>query len=360
MRIYFFLIMVAYLVGNIYIFIRALQTFSNFSTGKKLLFSLIFWEIALAMVWPMIFRKTEMPLWLSQVLFQVGSCWLLFTLYMVLALLVFDLSALFFSFKRRFQVAFGVTLCLLLYGYYNYKHPQVVEIPIALENPLVYGEMKIVGISDVHLGMGTDKADLKKYVELINSQQPDLILIGGDLIDNSLAPLYEQNMAEELAQLRAPMGIYMVPGNHEYISGIKACEQFLKNTPIRLLRDTVITLPNGIQLVGRDDRSKRRGRLALKELAAKRDSSCFSILMDHQPYELAQKDSLKFDLQFSGHTHHGQVWPMTMLIDRMYEQSYGYRKWSHSHVYVSSGLSLWGPPFRIGTHSDLVVFVLSN
>ena len=149
MRIYFFLIIVAYLVGNIYIFIRALQTFSNFSTGKKLLFSVIFWEIVFALVWPMIFRKTEIPLWLSRTLFQMGSCWLIFTLYMVISLVLFDLSALFISFKHRFYVALALTLCLLLYGYYNYKHPRVVEVPIALEHPFVHGKMKIVGISDV-------------------------------------------------------------------------------------------------------------------------------------------------------------------------------------------------------------------
>ena len=82
------------------------------------------------------------------------------------------------------------------------------------------------------------------------------------------------------------------------------------------------------------------------------------IMLDHQPYQVAKKDSLGVDVQVSGHTHRGQVFPMNMLVDSMYEQSYGYRKWSHSHVYVSCGLSLWGPPFRIGTSSDIAVFEL--
>ena len=88
---------------------------------------------------------------------------------------------------------------------------------------------------------------LKEYVDMINAQHPDLILIGGDLIDNSLTPLYKENMAEELARLKAPLGIYMVPGNHEYISGIRKSMQFINETPIRLLRDNVVTLPGGIQ-----------------------------------------------------------------------------------------------------------------
>ena len=82
------------------------------------------------------------------------------------------------------------------------------------------------------------------------------------------------------------------------------------------------------------------------------------VVLDHQPYDLAQTDALKVDLQISGHTHRGQVWPLSWLTDKMYEQSHGYRKWSYSHIWVSSGLSLWGPPFRIGTKSDLAVIDL--
>jgi predicted MPP superfamily phosphohydrolase len=84
------------------------------------------------------------------------------------------------------------------------------------------------------------------------------------------------------------------------------------------------------------------------------------IVVDHQPYNLHKSDSLKVDLHLSGHTHRGQVWPASLLTDKMYEQSYGYRKWNHSHIFVSSGLSLWGPPFRIGTNSDLAVINLKG
>ena len=81
----------------------------------------------------------------------------------------------------------------------------------------------------------------------------------------------------------------------------------------------------------------------------------YTIVLDHQPHDLALTDSLCADIQISGHTHRGQIWPFNLLTDKLYEQSYGYRKWSHSHIYVSSGLSLWGPPFRIGTRSEIVV-----
>ena len=101
-----------------------------------------------------------------------------------------------------------------------------------------------------------------------------------------------------------------------------------------------------------------RRRQPIAELLKKADSSKPCLLLDHQPYEVTKKDSLGIDIQFSGHTHHGQVWPLSMLVENMYEQSHGYRKWTNSHVYVSSGLSLWGPPFRIGTDSDMAVMTV--
>ena len=248
---------------------------------------------------------------------------------------------------------------MLGYGYYNYRHPKINTVNITLTKPLTDNRrpIKIVAVSDIHLGNGTGKTSLKQYVKMINGQNPDLILIGGDLIDNSVIPLYAENMAEELTELKAPLGIYMVPGNHEYISGIDKSIQFMQNTPIQLLRDSVVTLPCGIQLIGRDDRSNAR-RLPLQKLMARIDKSKPVILLDHQPYQLAESQAAGIDLQFSGHTHHGQVWPMNWVTDHLYEQSHGYRQWENSHIYVSSGLSLWGPPFRIGTESEMVVLQL--
>lgn len=352
--------MIAYAGGNTYIFIRGLQTLSGCSTGVKLLFSVIYWCLAGAMFLYFMTRNIDLPKWLAGTMFSVGSAWLIFTLYMVIALVVTDVAGLFLSSLRHgFVYALGFTLLLLLAGYCNYRHPKVVELNLTTDKHIEGGEMKIVAISDVHLGDGTGKKALQRYVRKINAQQPDLILIGGDLIDNSIKPVYGARMNEELEQLKATLGIYMVPGNHEYISGLEQCEEFLRLTDITLLRDSVATLPNGVQIIGRDDRSNKR-RKTLENLIAQTDKSRPIVVIDHQPYKLAQADSLGVDLQFSGHTHHGQVWPISMITDRMFEQSHGYRKWSHAHIYVSSGLSLWGPPFRIGTNSDMAVIRLTS
>lgn len=353
--------LVAYLLGNIFIFIRGLQAFGALvSIGRaplfvvKCLFSTFFWVAAFALPISLFARNVVLPEFLHRFLYILGSVWLVFTLYMVLALLV---AGLFRKFRHRGTVvAFCCVVILLLCGYVNYRHPRVRELTIDLTGSAVERDtvgkksVSIVAVSDVHLGYSTDKKSLHRYVDMINSLAPDIVLIGGDLIDNSIVPLRQQRMDEELGQLKAPMGIFMVPGNHEYISGMDAVGEFLANTPVVLLRDTSVLLPCGLRITGRDDRSNRN-RLPVSQLLKEDDFP--EILMDHQPYELAQKDSLGVDIQFSGHTHRGQVWPMSLLVDRLYEQSYGYRKWANSHVIVSTGLSLWGPPFRIGTSSEM-------
>ncbi len=355
---FFIILPILYLAGNVYIFWRGRQALKSQSTGVKVLLSIIFWGGAFSFFSSFLFRNLNMPASLAQTISQVGTGWLVFTLYMVLALVVFDLLRLFhIHCKYSFHLSLFLTLSLLGYGNYHYQHPDTKVINMVINKPAdTDGQpLKVVAISDVHLGYATNKAMLEGYVDLINAERPDLVIIGGDLIDNSVVPLHHEHMEVELSRIYAPLGVYMVPGNHEYISGIEESEKFIAKTPIVLLRDSVITLPNQVQLVGRDDRHNR-GRKTLEQLTENLDPSKPVILLDHQPYELEKTEKAGVDLQFSGHTHRGQVWPMSWIVDRMFELSYGIKKTGNSTIYVSSGLSLWGPPFRIGTDSEMVVF----
>lgn len=352
--------MVAYLGGNGYVFVRALQQMSGAPLVVRVLFGVLFWSAALALFVAIGLRNVALPALFSRAMFSVGSVWLVFVLYMVIALIVCDLAHWAMpSFKSGFWVALAAVGAILAYGYWNYRHPRVVKLEAVIDRPIEGGAMRIVAVSDIHLGEGTGRDALHRYVEMINAQQPDVVLIAGDLIDNSVAPVARDSMCEEFDAVKAPMGIYFSAGNHEYISGLQKVEELLRDTPIRLLRDSVAVLPNGVQLIGRDDRSNRH-RESLSALVAKADAASPIIVLDHQPYNLAEVERLAIDLQISGHTHRGQVWPLNWLTDRMYAQSYGYRRWSNTHIYVSSGLSLWGPPFRIGTQSELVVIELKN
>lgn len=360
MPLFFILILIGYLLGNAYIFVRGLQILGHFPFTFRLIFCIAYWICALLLVASMLLRNAKLPFSLGHTMFQIGAGWLVFTLYMVLFLACTDLIRLFnHSFSYGFLISLGLTISLLTYGYINYQHPKKQVVNIDINKSLINKDkLKIVAVSDWHLGLGTDKKRFKKNVDRINAEKPDLILIGGDLIDNSIVPVVSQEMDKELNRLHAPMGIYMVPGNHEYISGIKECSEFIGKTNIQLLADSVVTLPCGLQLVGRNDYSNPN-RLSANEWKGLTDASKPIIIIDHQPHNLNEALLIGADLQFSGHTHDGQIIPLKFLTDYLFEVGYGYAKRENTHIYVSSGLSLWGPPFRIGTNSEFVVFECS-
>lgn len=346
--------------ANAYIFVRLVQTMPVLPSQARVLVAVIMAVATCGLFLSIALRGSALPAIFSRGLFQISSVWLVFLLYMVLSLLVVDVAAwLRITIPYGFWVALSVCIIVLLSGHYRYKHPSVNVVPVSLDQTCdeAVNPLTVVAVSDIHLGEGTGREALAHYVDLINAQHPDVIVIAGDLIDNSVHPLYRDHMSEELARLTAPQGIYMVPGNHEYISGIDEVARFIADTPIMLLRDSVVTLPGGLQLIGRDDKSNP-SRATLSTLMSRTDTSRPIFVLDHQPYGIAEADALGIDLLFCGHTHRGQVWPLTWVTDGLFEQSHGYRRWSHAHVYVSQGLSLWGPPFRIGSISELVVFKL--
>lgn len=354
MKIIFTIMPLLYLAGNGYLLWKVWQA-TTLPLWCKIIICVILSLVAFSLFMAIGLRGANIPHPVLKAMFNIGSIWMVFMFYMVLLLLVFDIVGIFAPVRKySFALCLAVTTVTLICGYINYRHPKVEQIDINLAKSQNTQSLRIVAISDIHLGYGTSAARLKGYVDMINAQKPDVVVIAGDLIDNSTRPLASEPYAETLSTLRAPMGIYMTLGNHEYISGIDSCIKFIQSTPIKLLRDSSITLPSGLQIIGRDDRSNRH-RKSLQELLNSANKDNPIVLVDHQPYELEKADSLEVEFQIYGHTHRGQIWPLNLLTDHLYSQSHGYRHWSHSHTIVSSGLSLWGPPFRIGTRSDMYV-----
>lgn len=344
-----------YTGGNVYLFVRLWQSIAPLPVWLRVVIALLFWFAAAAMFLSFEIRNSGLPESIIRSIFWVGTTWLAFMLYMVLATATMDLVRLFIpTLHNGFWYALLATTIVLIYGNINYRHPRVEHVTIDSEKLPAGDSYRIVLASDIHLGYGTTRSDLSRYVDMINREQGDVVLIAGDLIDNSIRPVATEDMCREFERIKAPDGIYLAPGNHEYISNIDSVAQYLRTTPVRLVRDSVVRLGNNITLIARDDRSNRHRR-SLKELSSEAGEQPLIVVLDHQPYDIAASDSLGLDLHLSGHTHRGQVWPLSWLTDALYDQSHGYRQWSHTHAVVSSGLSLWGPPFRIGTRSDIYV-----
>ena len=307
-------------------------------------------------------RLDAYPLPLAQVLYQVGTSSVIVLLYLVLIFLLLDLGRLLHLVPRALLCAswpataglLAVVVAIFVYGHLHYKHKVRVPVELTTQKPLPR-DYRIVMASDLHLGYHNPRRELARWVDIINSEQPDLILIAGDIIDISVRPLIEQDMAAEFRRLSAP--VYACLGNHEYYSGEPQAQQFYRSAGIRLLSDAATEVDSALVIIGRDDRTNRR-RQPLARLAAAVDKGKYTILLDHQPYNLEQAEQAGIDFQFSGHTHRGQVWPISWITDAIYECSWGSHQRGTTRYYVSSGLGIWGGKFRIGTQSEYVVATL--
>ena len=301
----------------------------------------------------------RIPMGAASVLYEVGNTWLIAFLYLLLLFLAADLASACHLLPRAFLkdstaglgAVVGTLAVILTLGGIHYHHKYRVEQTFTTEKPLEK-PMTIVLASDLHIGYHNRKPELARWVNLINAEKPDLVLLGGDVIDLSLRPVFEGNYAEEFHRVQAPM--MAVLGNHEFYSDVERAEQFFHDAGILLLRDSVAHF-KGVDIIGRNDRSFP-DRADLSDLAEGLDG--FTVVLDHQPYHLEEAEAAGIDFQFSGHTHRGQVWPLSWITDALYEKSWGYHRRGNTQYYVSSGLGIWGAKIRIGTRSEFLVLHL--
>ena len=303
-------------------------------------------------------RLDEMPMPLATAVYEVGTSSLIILLYFFMLFIVLDLGRLCHLVPPTFLksswagTAFvtGIMLVIFIYGNLHYQHK--VRQPLTLTTTKKLTKpVRIVMMSDLHLGYHNRREELHRWVELINAEKPDLILIAGDIIDRSLRPLEEQKMWEEFRLLKAPVVACL--GNHEYYAGLPNSLSFYEKAGIRLLKDEVL-LTGDLAIVGRFDRMNFK-RKAVKALTANIDPKKYIILLDHQPYNLQDAEQSGVDFQLSGHTHHGQIWPVSWITESIYECAFGQHRRGNTNYYVSSGIGLWGGKFRIGTCSEYVV-----
>ena len=231
-------------------------------------------------------------------------------------------------------------------------------MPLELTSKKLSKDYRVVMVSDLHLGYHNTRKELSRWVDMINAEKPDFILIAGDLIDGSIRPLNEERMAEEFHRLKAP--VYACLGNHEHFGGDANARQFYQDAGIHLLIDETAVIDSAIVVIGRDDRMNFRHRMSVDSLMATVDSHLYTIVLDHQPYDLDRAEKAGVDFQLSGHTHRGQVWPISWITDAIYECSWGSYQRGDTQYYVSSGLGLWGGKFRIGTQSEYVVATIKG
>lgn len=259
-------------------------------------------------------------------------------------------------------VFFAVTtisiVSIMYMGSYRFRNPTVTELEINIDKEAgELSSLRIAVISDVHLGYLINKKYATRYVDLINKQNADIILFVGDIIDAEIAPIIEQNMEEDFLRLNAPLGVYSCTGNHEYRYEAEQKISWLNdNAGIKMIRDSAVLIDSSFYVVGREDwiiPSRKNLKTILTEQNV--DSSLPIIVLNHTPDNLNEEMENGADIALYGHTHDGQVFPFNFLTKLMFEVSYGYKKKGNTNVYVSSGLGLSGPQYRIGTKSEIAV-----
>lgn len=376
--IFFSVVLTIYFLVNLYIYKHLLHF--NLVGLQNVLFRVIFFTIVLAYPLGRVLERA-MPSLLSDLFVKMGSIWLGAMLYFTLIFLLIDLFRLIsWVFSSPNILGFTITKLLsskitlgivgfvaiiLAVGYINALLPKVNRLSINTTKSIYgYKTLRVAMASDIHLGTVISNGRLSRFVEMMNSQKPDIILLAGDIFDEDIGPVIKRDMGKLINQLNAPLGVYAITGNHEYIGGVEPAVNYLTQHGVTVIRDSVISPLNLFNIVGREDRqSKLMGgyiRKSVAELVAKIDKSKFTFLLDHQPYNLSEAVENGIDLQLSGHTHHGQLWPFNYITQAVFEVSRGYKKIDKTHFFVSTGFGSWGPPIRIGNRPEIVVIEIST
>ena len=305
----------------------------------------------------------------SQILEITSGYLLSFFLYMFLLILMTDLLLLLNLVLKIIPLdrirqrslrgkAFMGVICLsatvVIAGIINFNTIRTTEYKINVPaRSSEISRLRIAFVSDFHLGETTPLKFVEKFVREIGTINPDIMLYGGDIAEGGKEDEKMKKFETLLGSIRTTYGSYGVLGNHEhYASQDKGT--FFSKAGIEILRDTLLVIDNSFTLAGRND-SHERNRKSVEEIMKSAPDSLPVILLDHRPTEIEQVSRTNADIQISGHTHKGQLFPINMITNKVYELHYGYMKSGNTHFFVSSGIRLWGPPVRTIGKSEILV-----
>ena len=391
MRLLFLTFLLIYFAINSVVVIHMMQVLKPFKVKYVILAVYIFFILAL-MIGRFSFGRldTLLPLDVSAWLTRLGYYWMgLLTFMFVwscacMVLRCFNIGAV----EPQHRIVFylcEVVLCLMIFfiGFHIARNPVIVRHEI---NTNKGTELRIVQISDTHLGFMMSERNFTKIVNKIEEINPDILLITGDFLENERSYAEIKDIGRALRNLNPKYGIWAVTGNHEYIGGIENSLAYKETLGIKTLRDSTVFIDNKFLLIGQEDSAARRfGDFPLKTLDELFEqkipvgdiSACpasvpsmssstptvsdltpnhLTILITHQISNHTKYENRNIDLVLSGHTHNGQFFPWNLVIKRIFDIGYGLVKRGDSHFYVSSGTWHWGPPLRLGTKSEIVVF----
>jgi predicted MPP superfamily phosphohydrolase len=371
MIVFFSIVLTIYSLVNIYLFYKGYKAIPCLQRNR-LLYSVTFFLLAVLFIVAKILESKHSSV-ITDILNIVGGFWLAFMLYGFLFFLLSDIILLILRIpgiirgenillfrKWSFIIIASASSLLIIGGFINAIIPVAREYNLTINKPAgSIKTLRIAAVSDIHLGSIIRKRSLIKLSDMIKDMKPDLVLLLGDIVDGEIGPVLRGDLLQYFTCPECTDGLYAITGNHEFIGGANRTIPYIESKGIRILKDEIVTLEGGIQLIGRIDRDSfrfyRKERMSLGELMKQADTTKPVILLDHQPFHLDETAKYGIDLQLSGHTHNGQMWPLNYVTAMIYELSYGYLKKGNTNFIVSSGYGLWGPRVRSGSRSEVLL-----
>ncbi|NQU06476.1 MAG: metallophosphoesterase [Calditrichaeota bacterium] len=317
---------------------------------------------------------------IGKVLIWIGSFWLAVMVYGFLICLLADLVRFidmltgwlpgwFLENQIRsgrlvFAMSSVMMVMLLTGGFIRTLYPKTPEYTIELANlPDEIEEYRIVMFADTHFGTIVGEKRLNRMVDQVNEQYPDLVLIVGDLVDESADRM--PWLIEPLSRIEAADGVFAVNGNHEFYVGIKQFDELAREAGIRLLMNQSAVIDGKVTLIGLDDESGGHSlnakKIAIEKLVKEVAIEHLPIiLMHHTPSRMKEAEEAGVDLMLSGHVHEGQLWPVKYLAEAVYGVRTGLSEIGKMKFYLTSGAGTWGPPVRICATPEIVTLVLKR
>lgn len=300
---------------------------------------------------------------LSRAIYIASGTWVGLLINFLLAMLlgwIFFHASDFFGLSlpigRLFALLLFMSACYAAYGIYNAFHPRVKDISVTINNlPENWKGKTIVQLSDVHLGHIYRKAFLEKVVKEVNGLKPDLVVITGDLFDGMDGNL--EHLTLPLSDLKPRYGTFFITGNHETYLGVKRTFETLGETPnIRILNDETENV-GGLQIIGLSY-PEREGKKDIPKAFASMENfqkGLPTVLLYHAPSDISQFKDFGVNLQLSGHTHKGQLFPFGFIAEMIYgKYYYGLNTEGDYSIYTTNGTGTWGPPMRTGNTPEIV------
>ena len=361
MRIIFFIGIVDLLLSTIgYLYYR-----HNLPWGRSSWFTLAYLLLTLNAIVSRALSPTlphflvKLSAWAEGLWVAFGYYTLLFALVHFVLWLIFKLLPFTLPLDKIAMVTLVASCLTVTFGSLRAFTPVVRTEHIVTSKLPASTSYRLALISDVHLGRILGRSYAEKLVQRINQLEPDAVLIAGDLIDERITYVEEENSLAALAKLNAPKGVYLAFGNHEYIDNPALWHKMVQANGIKVLRDASTVIDGRLKLTGLNDYSRNRDLSSLKALAWENDKY-YSILIDHQPRKMETAAAEGYDLYLSGHTHTGQLFPNRQVTKRMYQLDYGRRDFGKLIAITSSGYGFWGPPVRTEAAPEIVLIELNG